>query len=128
MLMPAAVLVVFVLAAIAIDQSLVFMRQRELVTAAQAAANDAAGYGLDADRFHETNEIVFDLGRAQQAATASLDARHIDAEMSVTLDAAREHVLVVLSTKVPSLFASAVPGAADETSVTARASAELISG
>ena len=41
MLMPAAVLVVIVLAAMAVDQSIIFMRQRSLVAAAQAAANDA---------------------------------------------------------------------------------------
>ena len=89
MLMPAAVLVVMVLGAIAVDQSIVYTQQRELVAAAEAAANDAAGYGLDRDAFYDRNEVVFDLARARAAALAALRARRIDARAVVSLGPGR---------------------------------------
>ena len=75
MLMPAAVLVVIILGAIAVDQAVVFTRQRELIAAAEAAANDAAGYGIDRDAFYRLNQVVFRLDRATEAAQAALEAR-----------------------------------------------------
>lgn len=125
MLMPAAVLVVFVLAAIAVDQSLIFVRQRDLVAAAQAAANDAAGFGLDADVFYTENRIEFDLGRAQQAASAALTARGYAMVPSVTLDPTGTRVLVVVHDQVDPFFAGAIPGGGGSTEITGRASAEL---
>jgi hypothetical protein len=125
MLMPAAVLVVIVLGAIAVDQSVVYTRQRELVAAAEAAANDAAGYGLDRDAFYEDGKIRFDLARARAAAAAGLQARGIDATPVVSLTAGGTEVEVRLVTEVPYLFAKAVPGAPDTTTVRAIATAEL---
>ena len=93
MLMPAAVLVVMVLGAIAVDQSIVYTQQRELVAAAEAAANDAAGYGLDREAFYERNELVFDLARARAAALAALRARRIDGAAVVSLSPGGTEVL-----------------------------------
>ena len=47
MLMPAAVLIVMVLGAIAVDLTAVRLGQRELIAAAGDAANDAVTVGLD---------------------------------------------------------------------------------
>ena len=125
-LMPAAVLVLFVLAAIAVDQSLVFMRQRELAEAAQAAANDAAGAGLDVDSFYRGDRIEFDLDQARAAAKASLLARGIADPPAVTLDPAHTRVVVVVRSSVEPLFAAALPGSAATTEVRGQASATLI--
>ena len=125
--MPAAVLVLFVLAAIAVDQSLVFTRQRDLVAAAQAAANDAAGFGLDTDTFYAGDRIEFSLARAQAAAAGSLRARGIDDPPTVTLNADRTRVVVTVHTTVDYLFSPVVPGAPHSTTVEAHADADLIS-
>ena len=125
MLMPAAVLVVMVLGAIAVDQSIVYTQQRELVAAAEAAANDAAGYGLDRDAFYQRNEVVFDLARARAAALAALRARGIDALALVSLEPGGTVVEVTLRARVDYVFAAAIPGAAGTTEVRASASAEL---
>jgi hypothetical protein len=125
MLMPAAVLVVMVLGAIAVDQSIVYTRQRELVAAAEAAANDAAGYGLDPDAFYERDEIRFDPARASAAALAALRARGLDVPAEVTLSPDGTEVRVALVTSVDYLFAGVIPGAPSSTAVHATASAEL---
>ena len=46
MLMPAAVLIVLLLGAIAVDSAIVYLRQRQAENIAFDAANDAAGAGL----------------------------------------------------------------------------------
>jgi len=125
MLMPAAVLVVIVLGAIAVDQSVVYTRQRELVAAAEAAANDAAGYGLDRDAFYTHDEIVLDEARARAAAVAALRARGLDGADLVSLRTSGDAVEVVLAADVPYLFARAVPGAPNDVRVRAEASAQL---
>jgi len=127
-LMPTAVLILVVLAALAVDQSLVFMRQRELVVAAQAAANDAAGYGVDKDEFYSADRVAFDLGRARAAATAAVQARGIVADVEVTISADRREVVVVLRSSVPGLFARAVPGAGHRVAVAARGHATIVVG
>ena len=50
MLMPAGVLIMVILASLALDRALVFAEQRDLVSTAQAAANDAAAFGVDPAR------------------------------------------------------------------------------
>jgi hypothetical protein len=125
MLMPAAVLVVIVLGAIAVDQAIVYTRQRELVVAAEAAANDAAGYGLNRDAFYEHNEIELDLARARAAAMAALRARGLDEAIVVSVRADGDEVEIILEAAVPYLFASALPGAPDRARVRATASAAL---
>jgi len=126
MLMPAAVLVVIILGAIAVDQAVVFTRQRELIAAAEAAANDAAGYGIDRDAFYRLNQVVFRLDRATEAAQAALEARGTAAAPTVRLSPDGTRVEVSLRAEVPYLFAKAVPGAPDSTEVRARASAALV--
>jgi hypothetical protein len=125
MLMPAAVLVVVVLGAIAVDQSLVYTRQRELVAAAEAAANDAAGYGLDRDAFYAHDDVALDLGRARAAAIAALRARGLDDAVLVSVRVTGDAIEVLVAAEVPYLFAKAVPGAPDAVRVQAHASAEL---
>ena len=52
LLVPSAVLVVFLLAALAIDGAATFLAQRELADACAGAVNDAAAAALDVDRLY----------------------------------------------------------------------------
>lgn len=125
MLMPAAVLVVLVLAAIAVDLSAVQLGRRELVHAAASAANDAVGAGLDEDRLRRGEGYRLDRRRVERAVIESLAAQRVlddlTAPPAVTIDGAT--VTVTLQGRVGHVFARALPGAPDHTSVRARASA-----
>lgn len=125
MLMPAGVLVVLLLGAIAFDLSLVFLRQRQASSLAVDVANDIATAALDEPAFRASGTYRLDpkeatrLGR--EAALAShLAPELVDVDITVVGDAAVE-VRVVLA--VDYVFARAIPGAADGTTVTAAASA-----
>ena len=112
MLMPAAVLVVMVLGAIAVDQSLVYTRQRELVAAAEAAANDAAGYGLDRDAFYERNEFRVRPRSGSRRRLGALRARGSRRRPTVSLSPDGDEVEVRARRPTsPYLFAAAIPGA-----------------
>lgn len=52
MLVPAGVLVLIMLGAIAVDSAVVMLAQRDLQHRTAAVANDAATLGLDEDRFY----------------------------------------------------------------------------
>jgi hypothetical protein len=67
MLMPAAVLIVVMLGAIAVDRAVVFGAQRDLVASAQAAADNGASLGVDLDRLRADGEIEPDLAAIEQA-------------------------------------------------------------
>ena len=130
MLMPAAVLVVMVLGAITVDQSVVFMRQRDLVAGAQAAANDAATFGIDKVSFYEGNgTISYDSTRTYQAAREALDRRQVVVRsLSVRVSPDGRRLVVTLTSEAELIFSKGLPGAPERTGITATASAELIQG
>lgn len=125
MLMPAAVLIVLILAAITVDTAIVHLGRRELVHAADAAANDAATYGLDEQRFRRGEGYLLDERRAREAVVSSLAARglldRLAAPPAVWFTASDE-VRVELRMDVDYVFARALPGARSAT-VEARATA-----
>lgn len=112
MLMPAAVLIVVLLGAVAVDLAIVFLGRRELAAAAAAAANDAVTYGLDQAVLRETGTYELDPVRVLDAVEASLAARDID----VSVQAPRVEIVgssevrVTLRGDVDYVFATAVPG------------------
>ena len=57
MLMPAAVLVMMLLGAIALDAAAIRMQSRELRNVARSAANDALSAAVDVGHLRETGEI-----------------------------------------------------------------------
>ena len=67
MLMPAGVLLVLMLGAIAFDLSLVFLRQRQASSLAVDVANDVATAALDEEAFRRDGEFVLDPDRADRA-------------------------------------------------------------
>jgi hypothetical protein len=127
MLMPAAVLVVIVLGALAVDQSIAFLAQREVTDATTAAANDAAG-AVDEARFRESGDVRIDCGLAAALGQSSLEARApewlLEPRLEV-VDCAADHVRIRVSADAATVFAKALPGGRRrvhvETTVTATA-------
>ncbi len=124
MLMPAAVLVMVILGGIAVDTAVVFSAQRELVNAAQAAANDAATYGLDEGAFREGQVYVYSAARVEDALAHALDSRGLVARHRWYRQGDR--IVVELDEDVSTVFAKAVPGAHGQVGVHARAYALLV--
>ena len=131
-LVPAALLVLLVLAAIAVDSATEYLARRELAAAADAAANDAATFGLDEVRFRETGEFVLDPGRVQEAVRRALAVRGSDvvdrATVALAVDPAAGTVTVTLRSSAHLLFAPVVPGAPHDADVVAQATADVYIG
>ncbi|HEX2699401.1 MAG TPA: hypothetical protein VHM89_04255 [Acidimicrobiales bacterium] len=133
MLVPAAVLVLFVLGSIAVDSSIAILAQRELTSAAAAAANDAAGGGASDDAFYgggDPGRIVLDQARAEALATAAFDQRDVQGvtEAVRTVVVHGDRVCVTITGHVDSIFAKAIPGAPRGRTVTGRAVATAVQG
>ncbi len=128
MLWPAAVLIVLLLASIAFDFSVILLGRRELLWAADAAANDAATFGIDQAHFRASNEIRFEPTRLEEAVTRSLRARDLRFELAGApdIDVEGDTVRVTLSAQVPYLFADAFPGLPDRVLVTVTAESEPV--
>jgi hypothetical protein len=121
MLMPAAMLMVIVLAAITMDLSLVHLGRRELVAGAEAAADDAVTYGLDEGLYRAGDGFLLSPSRVEHAVTRSLQARgllgKLDTPPNITITG--NEVSVRLAMRVTYVFAKALPGVAHATTVTA---------
>ena len=112
-------------AAIAFDLSLVFLRQREASSVAVDVANDLASAALDEAAFRADGifrldpDRADDLGRSLVAAS-DLGPEVLEVEVSVIgLDTVEVQVVA----RVDYVFAKAIPGASDGTTVTATATA-----
>lgn len=92
--------------------------------AAAAAANDAATRALDLDAFYEDGTISLVASEAGRVATTSVASKQLDhlsiAPPVVSVGADGE-VTVHLSAEVASIFARAIPGGPQRTSVSATA-------
>jgi hypothetical protein len=104
MLMPAALLVLFVLAAITFDYAHLYLARQELVTAAEAAANDAATVDPA-----QADVVVAD-------ALAGRDDLHLVAPPVVEV-LSPTSVRVTLVADVRYVFAPAIPGAPHDATV-----------
>jgi Flp pilus assembly protein TadG len=127
MLMPAAVLVLVILASIAVDFAIVGMRARELHNAAAAAANDAATAALSSEGLRAGQTWV-DTAAAERVASRSLAARGLvlDAPPQVSVSLDGREVTVTLRASYDYVFAPAIPRAPDEFALTATATARAI--
>ncbi len=132
LLFPAAVLVVVVLAAIAVDAAIAFLGQREMANAVAAAANDAAALGIEERAFYREGTVDLDPGAvvvvAEERVRTVLDpARFHDLQVDVTVGPAGSgpcppRVRVRATASVDALFARALPGGSRHTRVQAVAS------
>jgi hypothetical protein len=127
LLVPAGVLIVFVLAGMAVDLSAVHLAQRELLDAAASAANDGAGAGIDTAALRMSGVVRLDPDRVRAAATRSLAAQRVrgllPAETEVAVDPVTASVTVRAARRTSRVFAPALPGADRSTVVRATASA-----
>jgi hypothetical protein len=125
MLMPAAVLIVLVLASLSVDLSLVHLGRREVLAAAEAAANDAVTAGVSEEAYRAGRGYELDARRVEGVVRASLRARGLDGQLAAppTIDIAGTTVSVRLVMRVDYVFARALPGAKDHTEVAATGSA-----
>ena len=112
MLMPAALLIVFVLGSISIEFATVSMRQRALYNAADAAANDAATYAIDRVVLRSTGEVVLDPALVEEAVTLSLRAQGVELAKAprIELSVDRKTIHLELVQNVPYVIARALPG------------------
>jgi hypothetical protein len=128
MLMPAGVLVVLLLGAIAFDLSVVFLRQRQASALAVDVANDVATAALDEGAFRADGVYRLDPERAEvlgRTFVAASDLRDDVAAVQVIVigpDAVEVHIVM----DVDYVFAKAIPGTADGTTVEASATAVAI--
>jgi Flp pilus assembly protein TadG len=130
MLMPAGFLIVLMLAAVSFDLSLLFLRQRQASAVATDIANDVASAALDTDRYRSTGTFALDPERADDLAASyaeSSDVGGLLLELDVEVPD-EETVRVTVTLGVDYVFARAIPGAAEGTTVTASATAVAATG
>ncbi len=125
LLVPAGVLIVFVLGGLAVDLSVTHLAQRELLDAAASAANDAAGAGVDTATLRTSGVVRLDPDRARTAAARSLEAQGLRGLLAdqtlVEVDPATATVTVRVARRTDRVFAPALPG--DDRTAVVRASA-----
>lgn len=121
-LAPAAVLVLAILGAIAIDSASVYLGQRELANTAQSAALDAAG-AVSRSAFYSSpgGSIVLNPQRAAALADRAVAAAANSSVVvtSVAVQVRGDQVCVSLRGEVPAIFGRALPGVPPNTSVQA---------
>jgi Flp pilus assembly protein TadG len=128
MLMPAGVLVVLLLGAIAFDLSVVFLRQRQASALAVDVANDLATAALDEAAFRTDGTYRIDPERADELGRAFVgasDLRDEIADVEVTV-VGTDAVEVRIVMDVDYVFAKAIPGTSDGTTVVAAATAVAV--
>lgn len=125
-LMPAAVLVLLVLGALAVDAAAVFLAQRQLANAASAAANDAATQAVDLDRFYSDGSVGLAPPDAQRVASATVERLGLDhlSDVRPVATVRGDVVEVTVSARAHPVFAPALPGGADTVAVAATAAAQ----
>ena len=126
MLMPAAVLIVLVLGAIAVDSAIVYLRQRQAYNVAFDAANDAVGAGVDVEVARAEGEIAYDPARVEDVARQAVTASGLDGVELVSARPVGTGVEVVVAVQVDHLFVQALGDPArDRRTVTARVDGEV---
>ena len=120
-LMPAAVMILLVLGAIAVDFAQVFLAERELAIATDAAASDAAAVARE-DRLEGAGEVRPDPERVERAVTASFARRRspyirgLDVRVEVV---GGDRVRVTARGQVEHIFARGIPGVPHQANVQA---------
>jgi hypothetical protein len=116
MLMPAGVLIVLVLGALAVDSAILFLGERELADLTAAAANDAATAAIDEEMFYRCGRLRLVKDEAGQVAGTVAAARASDAVTGVQIDTtvdngvAPPEVTVSATGAVRLVFSPALPG------------------
>lgn len=126
----ASVLIVLLLGAVSFDLSLVFLRQRQASSVAVDVANDLASAAFDEQAFRASGAFELDPERADTLGRSFVDSSDlagevVDFEVEVI---GADSVQVTVTVRVDYVFAKAIPGTSDGTTVTARATAVAARG
>jgi hypothetical protein len=124
-LVPAAVLILVVLGAVALDAAVVFLGQRQLSAAAANAATDAASAISDSS-FYTRGVVELAPQTASavvRASVASQSLRGVTLDQPIGVEVAGRQVCVTLVGHVNRIFGTAVPGFGAPVEVRARATA-----
>ena len=129
LLVPAALLIVLVMASIAVDMSLVHLRRRQAYDLAAGAANDAVTAAADEGSLRAGGYRV-DPDRAQQVVERIVAASDLAPDVAAppTVRVTGDSVVVEVSLDADYIFAGVIPGTPDGTTVTASASATAAAG
>lgn len=130
-LFPAAVMVMFVLASLAIDAALTFSAQRQLSDIAAAAANDAASAFADEVYFTD-GEVVLDPAQVQERVAQTLahrgDAERLEAACTASLADAGTQVVVECDGRVDQVISPMRFLGVPSRDITARSTARPVRG
>jgi hypothetical protein len=132
MLVPAGILVLLVLAAVAVDSSVAFLAQRDLADRTAAVSGDIANLAADDDRLYGDEPVVVLRQDVAEAVVGlaidplrpphGYEAWHAD----VVVDG--RTVTVVAEARVRRIFAPALPGVDPVVTVHARSTAVAAGG
>lgn len=128
-LVPAGLLVLVLLGALAVDSAVTYLGQQQLHDALTAAANDAAGAAIDNTVFYRNGHVVLDASRAQTIVCESVAAQHFSQLRQVRIWVSVEgpDITVRGTAVVDAVFGRAIPGFATR-SVSAGVDAVAVSG
>lgn len=129
MLFPAAFLIVLVLGALAIDSAMVFLHQRELNSAASAAANDAIALAVDVEATRAEGRVIINPAKLEVEIHDSLARRGVLPNLVepplITFEPP-DQVTVDLASWASYIISPALPGNKDGTLVRVSATARLV--
>jgi hypothetical protein len=133
MLVPAAVLVLIVLAAVCVDSAVVFFAERDLANRTAAIAADVANTTVDDASFYggDGGEPVLDETKARAYARLAFAGDRVPGgyeSWSGEAETDGRTVTVVATAEVRYVFAKAIPGAPDTATVEARSVATAHGG
>lgn len=128
LLFPAAVLVLMVLGAIAVDLGILSGARRDLIRSVGAAADDAAAR-LSVDRLRAGELGAIDLQEAHQQVLADLALDGLPGSAvgtpRVALGPGADTIEVEVTRRIPHVFGRAVPGLPEDELVTVRLTGRL---
>lgn len=127
MLVPAAVLVLFVLGALVVDSAAVWLGQRQLQSAASVAATDAVSAVSNAP-YYSSGQVVLDPVAAQRVALASVADQSLSGVSlsgAPVVQVAGRQVCVSLTGTVRPIFGRVIPGFGAATTVHGRSTATV---
>ncbi|MFN8050554.1 MAG: pilus assembly protein TadG-related protein [Acidimicrobiales bacterium] len=128
LLFPAAVLVLMILAAIAVDMSSVQLARRELFRTASQAADDGAAM-VDQAALRRGDGVHIDRGAAERVVRFEMAAARLPGtlrEVGVTVDDARGVVTVTATMDVRRVFGRVVPSSPSTDRVDVHVSGRLL--
>ncbi|MEX0767384.1 MAG: hypothetical protein WD029_02825 [Microthrixaceae bacterium] len=115
MLVPASILVFFVLGSIAIDFTAIFLAQRSAQRSVSAAADDAAGM-LDTRQIQYNGDLLIDNEAADRVARAHIAAKIpqsiLQGPVVVLVSDDRKSLKVRITVRIPHMMMRALPGRA----------------